>query len=189
MTDILSMAGANLLTPIILSFVLGLLAALLRSDLSVPEAIAKGMSLYLLFAIGFKGGVSLSEHGLDGRIIAALLAGVVLSAALPFVAFAMLRTLTALSVVDAAAIAAHYGSISIVTFVTAVAMLEAQGIAHEGYMVAVAAAMGPPQSFRHSGLCRASRSARRPRPSRGFGVKSCSTGPSCCCSGPLPSAR
>lgn len=144
MTDILAMAGANLLTPIILSFVLGLLAALLRSDLSVPEAIAKGMSLYLLFAIGFKGGVSLSEHGLDGRILAALLAGVVLSAALPFVAFAMLRALTRLSVVDAAAIAAHYGSISIVTFVTAVAMLDAQGIAHEGYMVAVAAAMEAP---------------------------------------------
>jgi hypothetical protein len=144
MTDILAMAGANLLTPIILSFVLGLVAALLRSDLSVPEAIAKGMSLYLLFAIGFKGGVSLSEHGLDGRILAALLAGVALSAALPFVAFAMLRALTGISVVDAAAIAAHYGSISIVTFVTAVAMLDAQGIAHEGYMVAVAAAMEAP---------------------------------------------
>jgi len=144
MSDILAMAGANLLTPIILSFVLGLAAALMRSDLSVPEAVAKGMSLYLLFAIGFKGGVSLSEHGLDGRIMAALLAGVALSALLPFLAFALLRGLAGLSVVDAAAIAAHYGSISIVTFVTAVAMLDAQGIAHEGYMVAVAAAMEAP---------------------------------------------
>jgi len=144
MADILALAGDNLLTPMILCFALGLFAALARSDLSVPEAVAKGMSIYLLFAIGFKGGVAVSGHGLDLRLGAALLMGIVLSAALPVVAFALLRFMTRLSPTDAAAVAAHYGSISIVTFVTASAVLQSQGIAAEGYMVAVAAAMEAP---------------------------------------------
>jgi uncharacterized protein len=144
MDEILAVAAANLITPMILCFVLGLAAALARSELTVPEAAAKTMSLYLLFAIGFKGGVAVADHGLDGSLIWALLAGVVLSFGLPFIAFALLRVLTRLSVVDAAAVAAHYGSISIVTFVTATSVLSGQGIASEGYMVAVAAAMEAP---------------------------------------------
>jgi hypothetical protein len=144
MTDILSVATSNLLTPMILCFVLGVLAALARSELTVPEAVAKGMSIYLLFAIGFKGGVAVSGHGLDLQLFLALTGGVVLSFALPFLAFALLRTMTGLSALDAAAVAAHYGSISIVTFVTAVSVLDGQGIASEGYMVAVAAAMEAP---------------------------------------------
>jgi hypothetical protein len=141
---ILSLAAQNLLSPIILSFALGVAAALAKSDLNFPEAVAKGMSLYLLFAIGFKGGASIAAHGVDARLIASLLAGVVLSALLPLIAFGLLRTMTKLSVLDAAAVAAHYGSISIVTFVAASSVLEAQGIAFEGYMVAVAAAMEAP---------------------------------------------
>ena len=144
MADILTLAGQNLLTPMILCFVLGLAAAMARSDLSVPEAAAKMMSLYLLFAIGFKGGVAVADHGVDGQLIAALAGGVLLSFALPFVAFGLLRGLTKLSVLDAAAVAAHYGSISIVTFVTATSVLATRGIAAEGYMVAVAAAMEAP---------------------------------------------
>jgi uncharacterized protein len=144
MDTVLDLAAQNLLSPMILCFALGLAAALARSDLSIPEAVAKGMSLYLLFAIGFKGGVAVSDHGVDGGLVLALLAGVALSALLPFIAFAMLRVMSGLSVVDAAAVAAHYGSISIVTFVTATAILTAQGIAYEGYMVAVAAAMEAP---------------------------------------------
>jgi uncharacterized protein len=142
--DIFTLAGANLLTPMILSFALGLFAAIARSELSVPEAAAKALSIYLLFAIGFKGGAAVAKHGLDAQLLAALAGGVVLSFALPFVAFALLRGLTRLSVVDAAAVAAHYGSISIVTFVTATSVLTAQGIEFEGYMVAVAAAMEAP---------------------------------------------
>ena len=141
MGEILSLAGQNLLTPMILSFVLGLAAALARSELSVPEAAAKMMSLYLLFAIGFKGGVAVSAHGWDGHLLSAMAGGVALSFGLPFLAFALLRGITRLSVVDAAAVAAHYGSISIVTFVTATSVLAAQGIASEGFMVAVAAAI------------------------------------------------
>ncbi|WP_299968869.1 sodium-dependent bicarbonate transport family permease [uncultured Roseobacter sp.] len=144
MEQILSLAAANLVSPIILSFALGVAAALARSDLSVPEAAAKALSIYLLFAIGFKGGVSVSSHGIDATLGLSLLAGVILSAALPLVAFALLNVMTGLSRLDAAAVAAHYGSISIVTFVAATSVLESSGIAAEGYMVAVAAAMEAP---------------------------------------------
>ena len=144
MDQILSLAATNLLSPIILSFVLGVAAALARSDLNIPEAVAKGMSIYLLFAIGFKGGVSVADHGLDATLALSLLAGIALSAALPLIAFALLQVMGNLSRLDAAAVAAHYGSISIVTFVAATSVLESSGIESEGYMVAVAAAMEAP---------------------------------------------
>lgn len=144
MADILSLAVSNLISPIILCFVLGLVAALARSDLSVPEAVAKGMSIYLLFAIGFKGGAGVAAHGLDATLVGTLVAGLVLSFLLPFIAFALLSALTKLSTIDKAAVAAHYGSISIVTFVAATSVLESRGIASEGYMVATAAVMEAP---------------------------------------------
>lgn len=153
--DILNLAADNLLSPIILCFVLGLAAALARSDLSVPEAAAKALSIYLLFAIGFKGGASVAAHGLDARLLASVGVGLVLSFGLPFVAFALLRVMTGLSRIDAAAVAAHYGSISIVTFVAATSVLEGRAISSEGYMVAVAAAMEAPAIL--SGLWLASR--------------------------------
>ncbi|MGC1496233.1 MAG: sodium-dependent bicarbonate transport family permease [Sulfitobacter sp.] len=144
MDQILSLAATNLLSPIILSFVLGVIAALARSDLSIPEAVAKGMSIYLLFAIGFKGGVSVASHGVDLTLALSLIAGMALSALLPLIAFSLLQVMTGLSRLDAAAVAAHYGSISIVTFVAATSVLQSSGIASEGYMVAVAAAMEAP---------------------------------------------
>lgn len=144
MDGILALAAENLISPIILFFALGFAAAFARSELSIPEAVAKGMSLYLLLAIGFKGGASVAAHGVDTTLILSLLAGVVLSFALPFVAFGLLRVLTGLSAIDAAAVAAHYGSISIVTFVAASSVLSSAGIVAEGYMVAVAAAMEAP---------------------------------------------
>jgi uncharacterized protein len=143
-SEFLSLAGQNLLSPIILSFALGLMASLARSDLNVPEAVAKGMSIYLLFAIGFKGGASVASYGLDARLGFSLLAGVILSALLPIIAFGLLKAMTGMSRLDAAAVAAHYGSISIVTFVAATSVLEGRGIPSEGYMVAVAAAMEAP---------------------------------------------
>lgn len=158
MAEILALAAANLLTPMILCFALGLFAALARSELSIPEAAAKTMSIYLLFAIGFKGGVAVNDHGLDGSLLLAIAGGVVLSFGLPFVAFALLKLLTRLSATDAAAVAAHYGSISIVTFVTATSVLQSSGITSEGYMVAVAAAMEAPAII--SALWLVSRSGR-----------------------------
>ena len=144
MSEILGIAGDNLLSPIILSFVLGLGAALVRSDLSIPEAVAKGLSIYLLFAIGLKGGVEIASQGLDGRIAMALMAGLMLSALIPVLAYALLRIMTRLERVDAAAVAGHYGSISIVTFVAASSLLQSQGVAFESWLVAVAAVMEAP---------------------------------------------
>lgn len=144
MEGLIASGAQNLLSPVVLSFVLGLAAALARSSLSFPEAVAKGMSLYLLFAIGFKGGVSVSAHGADGALLASIASGVGLSFLLPFLAYALLRAMTRLSALDAAAISGHYGSISIVTFVTATSLLTTAGVASEGYMVAVAAAMEAP---------------------------------------------
>lgn len=144
MDQMLSLAATNLLSPIILSFALGVAAALARSDLNIPEAVAKGMSIYLLFAIGFKGGVSVADHGIDATLALSLIAGIVLSAILPLIAFALLQVMGNLSRLDAAAVAAHYGSISIVTFVAATSVLTSSGVTSEGYMVAVAAAMEAP---------------------------------------------
>ncbi|MCV2867621.1 sodium-dependent bicarbonate transport family permease [Defluviimonas sp. WL0002] len=144
METILSVMAQNLVSPIVLSFALGLLAAMARSSLSVPEAAAKALSIYLLFAIGFKGGASVAAHGLEGSLVAALIAGIALSFVIPVIAFGLLRVMTRLSAVDAAAVAGHYGSISIVTFVSATAILASRAIDYEGYMVAVAAAMEAP---------------------------------------------
>ncbi|MCF6444468.1 sodium-dependent bicarbonate transport family permease [Nereida sp. MMG025] len=144
MDGILALAANNLLSPIILSFALGLFAALARSELTIPEAVAKGLSIYLLFAIGFKGGVAVSDNGLDAKLIWTLVAGGVLSFVLPLIAFLLLRILSRLDAVNAAAVAAHYGSISIVTFVAGTSVLQSSGIASEGYMVAVAAVMEAP---------------------------------------------
>jgi hypothetical protein len=144
MSSILAAAGENLISPVILCFVLGFGAAMSRSDLSFPEAIAKGMSLYLLFSIGFKGGAGVAGYGADLRLMAALIVGILLSLLLPVFAFVLLRSLAQVSVVDAAAVAGHYGSISIVTFLAASSLLAERGISSEGYMVAVAAAMEAP---------------------------------------------
>lgn len=144
MSEILTLAAENLISPIILSFVLGLAAALARSDLTFPEAAAKALSIYLLFAIGFKGGVSVAGHGVDFTLAATLLTGILLSALLPFLAYALLRLLSRLDRTNAAAVAGHYGSISIVTFLAGSSLLTQRGIESEGYMVAVAAVMEAP---------------------------------------------
>lgn len=144
MHDILSLAGANLLSPPVLFFVLGFAASFARSDLEVPQAVAKALSLYLLLAIGFKGGVAVATHGIDAKLLSTIGAGIVLSAVTPFIAFALLRIVSKLPRADAAAVAAHYGSISIVTFAAATSVLVTAGIEYEGYLVAVAAVMETP---------------------------------------------
>lgn len=142
--NILDLAVQNLTSPMVLFFILGAAAALLRSDLVVPDAVARFLSLYLLMAIGFKGGAELSRHGLDGTVFATLASGVLLSFGMPFIAYALLRRMTKLDPVRAAAIAGHYGSISAVTFVAVTAALDRFGIPFEGHLVAVAAAMETP---------------------------------------------
>jgi hypothetical protein len=138
------LAAQNLLSPMVLFFALGLAAALVRSDLSVPEAVAKTLALYLMLSIGFKGGVEVSKSGLDGGMLATVAAGAALSFLIPVIGVALLRATTRLSVVDAAAVAAHYGSISIVTFVAATEMVKSLGYDFEGYLIAIAAVMETP---------------------------------------------
>jgi len=144
MQDILALASANLLSPAVLFFALGFLGTIAGSHLTLPEAVAKTLSIYLMLAIGFKGGVAVAEHGLGIDILLALIAGMVLSALIPLVAFALLTVMARLDRVDRAAVAAHYGSISIVTFVAASEALRVAGLTFEGYLVAVAAVMETP---------------------------------------------
>jgi hypothetical protein len=133
-----------LLSPVILFFVLGALAAAARSDLAIPEPIAKGMALYLMAAIGLKGGVQVAEGGFSPTMAAAAAAGLALSCLIPLAAFALLRGVGRLGRIDAAAVAAHYGSVSVVTFVAGSEMLKAAGMAPAGFMVAVLALMETP---------------------------------------------
>ncbi len=134
----------SLLSPAILFFALGLLAALIRSNLQIPEAIGKALAIYLMAAIGFKGGVQVAQSGFTPELILAGLAGLALSLLLPFPAYWSIRRLGGLDRKNAGAIAAHYGSVSVVTFVTGVAALEAAGIEVAGFMVAVLALMEAP---------------------------------------------
>ena len=137
-------AVATLTSPIILFFVLGLLAAAARSELSIPDAIAKGMSLYLMAAIGLKGGVEVSASGFTPGLGLAAVSGLALSFALPVLAFQLLTRLGGLDRINGGAVAAHYGSVSVVTFVTATELLRAGGMPPAGYMVAVLALMETP---------------------------------------------
>ena len=137
-------ALSTLLSPIILFFMLGMGAALLRSQMSVPEAFSKGLSIYLMMAIGLKGGVEMSKNPLTTEIVMVLAAGIVLSFLIPVLAFTLLRLTTRLSQTDAAATAAHYGSISIVTFVAATEAVRLSGFDPGGHLVATAALMETP---------------------------------------------
>lgn len=138
------MAFDTLLSPVILFFLLGVLAAAARSDLSVPEPLAKSLSLYLMAAIGLKGGVQVSQAGFSSEMAFVSLAGVALSFAFPVMAFALLRAIAGLNRLNAGAVAAHYGSVSLVTFVTAADALTRAGMAPAGYLVAVMALMETP---------------------------------------------
>jgi len=142
--DIFGLAAANLLSPPVLFFVLGGLAAFVRSDLSVPEAAAKTLSLYLLLAIGFKGGVAANQAGFSMELFSVAIVGIILSFLLPLIAFPLFRILAKLDQKTAAATAAHYGSISIVTFVAASDFAARADLPVSGHMVAVAALMESP---------------------------------------------
>ncbi len=138
----LSFALSNFLSPPILFFFLGLLAVLVRSDLEIPQPIPKFLSLYLMLAIGFKGGVELGHSNPGGQVLLTLGAAIAMAAVVPVYCFFILRR--RLNVYNAAAIAATYGSVSAVTFVTATAFLDQSGIPYGGYMVAAMALMESP---------------------------------------------
>jgi hypothetical protein len=137
-----SLVLQNLLTPPVLFFFLGVIAVLVRSDLEIPAPLPKLFSLYLLLAIGFKGGLELQLSGISGPVLPTIGAAVLMSLAVPLLSFAVLRL--KLDPFNAAAIAATYGSISAVTFITAESFLETQKLPHDGFMVAALALMESP---------------------------------------------
>lgn len=134
---------ANLLSPAVLFFALGLVAALLRSELKFPEPLYAALTIYLLVAIGFKGGVAIAEAGL-GQIWLPGLAAIALGCVIPLWTYPVLRFGGRLPAVDAAAIAAHYGSVSAVTFIAATNYLKSIGQPYESYAIAFLAVMESP---------------------------------------------
>lgn len=132
----------NLTNPALLFFVLGVFAVRLKSDLEIPPNSSKFISLYLLFSIGFKGGQELAHSPFTMEIIWSVLFGLVVACAIPFYTFFILKR--KLSIDDSGAIAAAYGSVSAVTFVTATSFLEIQNLTVSGHMVAVMALMEAP---------------------------------------------
>ena len=132
----------NMLNPPVLFFFLGMLAVFLKSDLSIPQPLPKLFSLYLLIAIGLHGGYELSKSGLDLYIFEALMIAVVMSMLVPIYSFFILRT--KMDIYNSIAIAATYGSISAVTFITGITYLNTIGVAYGGFMVASMALMESP---------------------------------------------
>lgn len=141
--DLLAAIRTNLLAPPALFFALGLLAALVKSDLKFPEPLYVAMTIYLLAAIGFKGGVSMAEAGL-ATLWKPLLVALLLGAAIPLWCYPLLRFVGRLPAVDAASLAAHYGSVSAVTFTVAVNFLKDVGVEYEAYASAFLAVMESP---------------------------------------------
>jgi hypothetical protein len=138
MDDVLT----NLLSPAVLFFGIGLLAVSMRSDLDLPSPLPKVLSLFLLLAIGFKGGFGLRASELGGAQLLTLGAAVLMACVTPVASYYLLRK--RIGSADAAAIAACYGSISAVTFITAAAFLEKLGVGYGGHMVAAMALMESP---------------------------------------------
>jgi len=134
----------SLLSPVVLFFILGALAAFARSDLAIPEPLSKALSLYLMAAIGLKGGVLVANNGLSGDLVLAGFVGVAMSCLIPLAAYAILRQFGRVDSTNSAAIAAHYGSVSVVTFITGHQFLSDAGVPPAGYMVAVLALMETP---------------------------------------------
>lgn len=129
--------------PVVLFFLLGILAGVARSDLKIPASIYEALSIYLLLAIGLKGGVELARHPLGSMVVPSL-AVIALGAVLPLLAFPVLHRIGRLPRPDAASIAAHYGSVSVVTFAVGASYLSRLGVPYEGYTTVFLALMEAP---------------------------------------------
>lgn len=141
--DALELVRLNLLSPIVLAFALGIVATLVRSDLKFPEELYASLSIYLLLAIGLKGGAELaktSPAAFAGPAAATLALGV----SIPLWTYLICRKLGRLSVADAAALAAHYGSVSVVTFIAAITFVGSVGLPAEGFMPTLVAVLEVP---------------------------------------------
>jgi len=133
---------SNLTSPALLFFVLGIIGVQLKSDLEIPRTSSRFISLYLLFSIGFKGGQELSHSHIDSEVVYSMLIAIFMACFVPFYSFFILKQ--KMKIQNAGAVAAAYGSVSAVTFVTAVSFLDVQNIEFGGHMVAVMALMEAP---------------------------------------------
>lgn len=129
----LAQAGTNFVSVPVLAFLLGLISVALKADLRLPDAVYQATSIYLLFAIGLKGGVALRVSD-PAEVLAPIGVAIILGVIIPFLVFAILKYVTKLNPVDRGAMAAHYGSTSLVTFTAAIVFLESLDIAFEGFM-------------------------------------------------------
>jgi hypothetical protein len=139
----LNLVAANLLSPMVLAFVLGFIAAVVKSDLRLPDGLYQSLSMYLLFAIGLKGGVELSRAPMS-ELWAPILATLALSVVTPLIAYSAARRAGRLNPVDSAAMAAHYGSVSAVTFIASLSFAQLNGLKPEGFMPALVAVLEVP---------------------------------------------
>ncbi|MDR3647138.1 MAG: sodium-dependent bicarbonate transport family permease [Candidatus Babeliales bacterium] len=145
LVSIFKLLTQSLVSPVILFFLSGIFIGLLKTDLQIPQPISKFLSLYLMIAIGFKGGVSLAlTPELTFKIFLLFIVSILISFFLPFISYFFLRTTTKLDLPTAAALAAHYGSVSIVTFMTAESFLKNKNIYYSGYLIAILALMEAP---------------------------------------------
>jgi hypothetical protein len=141
--ELLQSLSASLLSPMVLAFALGIIATLLKSDLKFPEELQSALTIYLLFAIGLKGGMKL--EGVSLSVVGGpLLGAILLSVTIPIWSFYILKGFVRLDSINAGAIAAHYGSVSAVTFSAALAFLENSQIPVEGFIPALLAVMEAP---------------------------------------------
>lgn len=143
MSEMFVVAAQNLLSPPVLAFALGLIAVSIKSDLRLPEAVYQALSIYLLLAIGIKGGVALRETD-PAEIWLPLLVTLALGLLIPLAAFVIAGWLTPLDAVNRGALAAHYGSTSLVTFTAALVFLDTTGVQTEGFMTTLLAVLEVP---------------------------------------------
>lgn len=172
--ETLQLALTNLTSPPVLAFVLGLLAVAIGTDLRLPDPVYQAISIYLLLAIGLKGGVALRESDLADAALP-ILATLVLGVVTPILAFVFLRYLTGLGAIDRGAMAAHYGSTSLVTFTSAIVFLEAAEVSYEGYVTTLLTLLEIPGII--VGLLLATR-AISPRPPLAESIREVITGKS-----------
>lgn len=168
----LQLALTNLTSPPVLAFVLGLLAVAIGTDLRLPDPVYQAVSIYLLLAIGIKGGVALRESNIADAA-APIAITLVLGVLTPLLAFVVLKALTPLNIIDRGAMAAHYGSTSLVTFTSAIVFLEAADVTYEGFVTTLLTLLEIPGII--VGLLLATRGAS-PRPPLGESIREVITG-------------
>ncbi len=145
--EFLSDALSNFSSPMILFFVLGFISTILKSDIEIPEVITKTLAIYFMIAIGLKGGFEISKSGIDAKLYTSIINSLLIGIIVPVIAFLILKFIGKFDSTNSGAIAAHYGSVSVVTFVTAISFLNSKTEIYSGYMVGMMAFNGIVQQF------------------------------------------